>query len=38
MILEKQELLTPVFSEVLYMTDDHREEGNVYPRFLASVM
>jgi hypothetical protein len=25
MILEKQELFTPVFSEVRYMTDDHRE-------------
>jgi hypothetical protein len=27
MILEKQELFTPNFSEVPYMTDDHREAG-----------
>ena len=24
---------SPVFSEVSYMTDDHREAGTVYPRF-----
>jgi hypothetical protein len=29
MILEKQELFTPVFSEVPYMTNDHREAGTV---------
>jgi hypothetical protein len=33
MILEKQELFTPNFSEVPYITDDHRETGTVYPRF-----
>jgi hypothetical protein len=33
MILEKQELFTPVFSEVRYITDDHREAGTVYRRF-----
>jgi hypothetical protein len=33
MILEKEELFTTVFSEVRYMTDDHRETGTVYPRF-----
>jgi hypothetical protein len=27
MILEKQELFTPNFSEVPYITDDHRETG-----------
>ena len=31
MIIERQELFTPVFSEVRYMTDDHREAGTVYP-------
>ena len=33
MILEKQELFTPVFSEVSYMKNDHREAETVYPRF-----
>ena len=33
MIIEKQELFIPVFSEVRYMTDDPREAGTVYPRF-----
>jgi hypothetical protein len=32
MIIEKQELFTPVFSEVRCMTDDPREAGTVYPR------
>ena len=27
--------LPPVFSAVRYMTDDHREAGTVYPRFLV---
>jgi hypothetical protein len=30
MILEKQELFTPGFSEVRYMTDDPKEAGTVY--------
>jgi hypothetical protein len=34
MIIEKQELFPPVFSEVRFMTDDHREAGTVYPQFL----
>ena len=25
--------LPPVFSEVRYMTNEHREAGTVYPRF-----
>ena len=33
MIIEKQELFIPVFSEVRYMTDDPRETGTVYSRF-----
>jgi hypothetical protein len=33
MIIEKQELFIPVFSEVRYMTDDPSETGTVYPRF-----
>jgi hypothetical protein len=33
MIIEKQELFTPVFREVRYMTDDPREAGTFYPRF-----
>jgi hypothetical protein len=32
MIIEKQELFTPVFSEVRYMTVDQREAGTVYSR------
>jgi hypothetical protein len=33
MILEKQELFIPVFSEVSYMTDDDSNAVTVYPRF-----
>ena len=33
MIIERQELFTPVFSEVRYTTNDHSEAGTVYPRF-----
>jgi hypothetical protein len=33
MILERKELLLPVFSEVSYKKNDHREAGTVYPRF-----
>jgi hypothetical protein len=29
MILERKELLPPVFSEVSYMKNDHREAGTV---------
>jgi hypothetical protein len=32
MIVEKQELFIPVFSEVRYMTNDPREAGTFYPR------
>jgi hypothetical protein len=27
-----------IFSEVRYMTDDHREAGTVYPRFLVGLV
>ena len=33
MIIERQELFTPVFTEVRYTTDDHREAVTVHPRF-----
>ena len=30
--------LHPVFSEVRYMTDDHREAGTVYTRFSVRIV
>jgi hypothetical protein len=37
MIIENQELFTPGFSKVRYMTDDHRETGTVYPLVFSEV-
>ena len=37
MIIEIQELFTPVFSEVRFMTDDPRETGTVYPTVFSEV-